>query len=429
MEDAKIASDRGATPAQALSCGAVLEALRQVGGEPDVASRAALPQLPAELVVHVLSYLPIAALQRVGTVSRDWADAHVAEPVWLTVLRRRWSFSGLCIFGERFASWREVFTALQALPALHATALYARDVDGQRLDDRVVSFLHGIASGLMPTADGAFTYHEMGATPIHYRHAASSGQAPSARDGLWLGGEWSWSADRVVWHPTSTCRISGGAFGQSAGRAAWELVSSNRQIVGYLHRQPLVPLFAAEVALSPVAGPFVPGSLCSDLQFGPGEDGNEALPYSAHDDRAFWRERLRAAHVLDCERLRAFTNGEACAPHEPHGAPHARLASHRFPAALYAASTERALSSRGAQLSPQRSRRCLASRSAPSPSTSSADRRCSSLPRRTGGRSRPSRRRSARSRRTTRGFWTASASASASSSGCSWARTEWSVAR
>jgi hypothetical protein len=185
----------------------------------------ALPELPPELVTSIMTFIPIAAIPQAALVATNWAVAARSEAVWLAVLRRRWDITSLDCFGARFPSWRSLFVALSTLPPPREDTLSNEERDqlasGEMIELHALSrparlFLLGIArDGFFPTADGLFTYHEEGATPVHYRHTLSDACALEEyeRGALRLGGEWEWSCDRLEWLPTSTTHISRGQWG------------------------------------------------------------------------------------------------------------------------------------------------------------------------------------------------------------------------
>ena len=221
-----------------------------------------LPELPPELIVVVLTHLPIRAMGTASLVCRAYCTAAKVDDVWKSLLQRRWALGSLDAFGARFGSWRALFHALRQLkPSLlhsvSSSSAALRDgalISVHGLEPPACRFLVGVAmGGLFPTADGLFTHHEEGTSPIHYRHSLSAAEwaALDEHDAsrVRLGGFWEWSCDRTEWFPCSTASITRGLFSATFGE--WELSESNLEIVGYLHDWPVVPLVLRECALTP----------------------------------------------------------------------------------------------------------------------------------------------------------------------------------
>ena len=225
--------------------------------EPEV-----MPELPSELIVVVLLHLPIRAMRTASLVCRAYCTAARVDDVWKSVLQRRWSLDSLDAFGAKFGSWNALFHALRQLKPTRLNNLSSasraalRDgalISVHGLEPPACCFLVGVAmGGLFPTADGLFTHHEDGASPIHYRHSLSAAESAALDEydasRVRLGGSWEWSCDRAEWFPCSTTSITRGVF-SAAGE--WDLADSNLEIVDYLHDWPVVPLVLRECALAP----------------------------------------------------------------------------------------------------------------------------------------------------------------------------------
>lgn len=197
----------------------------------DTNSATLIPQLPAELVLMVVCECPIASLGAVLSISREWSAVAANDSFWLALVRRRWPQLTLSSTCPRLRSGREAFVCL-------CEVQWPGDSSWER--SRVLAwppgavhnlralksapahrFLQGLSHGFMPTTDGCFTYHEAGATPVHYRwvrHNASGW--PEA-------GRWEWSPDRVEWFATHTTMLSRGVFAQGG---EWELTGPNEEV-------------------------------------------------------------------------------------------------------------------------------------------------------------------------------------------------------
>ena len=161
------------------------------------------PSLPFEVVMLVVECLPAQAIGAVALgLCHEWAAAARSVNVWATVVRRRWPAVTLEHLGARFSGWRHLFHSLLALrPPCELS-----EADRHSLQDGALIELHALgaaarrfvqsvaqsgfvrrslverhrllllrscadilsARAQVPTADGLFTYHEEGATPIHY---------------------------------------------------------------------------------------------------------------------------------------------------------------------------------------------------------------------------------------------------------------------
>lgn len=175
--------------------------------EATASDAAEFPSLPFEVVVLIVERLPARSIGAVGLgLCHEWAAAARSEHVWAAVVRRRWPDVSLDHFGARFGGWRHLFDTLLtvrppcelsesdrhslrdgALIELHALGAAARRfVQGVAQSGFVSRTLvepsppslpsatcadttRGLRTrSQVPTADGIFTYHEEGATPIHY---------------------------------------------------------------------------------------------------------------------------------------------------------------------------------------------------------------------------------------------------------------------
>ena len=87
-----------------------------------------IPSLAEELLVVIVSHLPIRAIARVASrLSREWARATRAQAVWAAVLHRRWGWTSLEDFGARFpGGWRQLFHVVRTLQPLLANELLDR---------------------------------------------------------------------------------------------------------------------------------------------------------------------------------------------------------------------------------------------------------------------------------------------------------------
>jgi hypothetical protein len=191
----------------------------------DDVTMCSIPTLPAEVVLLIVCECPIVSLPSVLCVSHDFAAASRSESLWLGLVRRRWpDFTlGDC---PRLSSAREVFMALYKTkcPGVTVISSLARSTSAWppamvlQLDavwqESTRRFLCGLMLGFMPTSDGWFTYHERGATPIHYRWDC-------------LHERWFWSPDRVEHFMTSTTMLSRGVF---ASGGQWELAGPNQEV-------------------------------------------------------------------------------------------------------------------------------------------------------------------------------------------------------
>ena len=245
-----------------------------------------MPELPPELVVVVLMHLPIRAMRTASLICRAFCTAARVDDVWKSVLQRRWAIGSLDAFGARFGSWNALFHALRQLKpsCLHnlssASRAALRDgalISVHGLEPPACRFLVGVAmGGLFPTADGLFTHHEKGASPIHYRHSLSAAEWAALDEydasRVRLGGSWEWSCDRAEWFPCSTTSITRGVF-STAGE--WDLADSNLEIVGYLNDWPVVPLVLRECATSMYIPPMYIASV---------DDTDDAFWCMAHAD-------------------------------------------------------------------------------------------------------------------------------------------------
>ena len=121
---------------------------------------------------------------------------------------------------------------------LLASTQYVRKLSAVH-SESALRFVHGVLNGYMPASDGCFTYHEAGATPIHYRHSCSDASFEEVL------GEWKWSPDRVEWFSCNTVEISRGAFADGGFR----LVEATTEIVECLAACPdRLPFFTAPCA-------------------------------------------------------------------------------------------------------------------------------------------------------------------------------------
>ena len=55
-----------------------------------------LPELPPELIVVVLTHLPIRAMGTASLVCRAYCTAAKVDDVWKSLLQRRWALGSAC---------------------------------------------------------------------------------------------------------------------------------------------------------------------------------------------------------------------------------------------------------------------------------------------------------------------------------------------
>lgn len=214
-------------------------------------ARTSLLDLPCEQLIQVLTFVPIRQLLRTACCCQAGASM-AAEPVlWEAVVRGQWGIRTLsCLVSWMRSSWRhaaqsliKVRQSLDSLPdelVLLPPALQLMQEALTQIESHPARrFLHGLASGFIPTPDGCFTFHAPSATPIHYRHCSMNTAGADCQCAQSSTGCWHWSADRIIWFPSSSIEISAGRF---VG-AGWRLVDANKTVVDFLYKWPLQPLF------------------------------------------------------------------------------------------------------------------------------------------------------------------------------------------
>lgn len=199
-------------------------------------------ELISDCVHKIISYVAIRDLKRAALVCRSWAAALSGrDDFWLHLLRRRWPafevaathYSSACMAFHALRRRCELGSLCPARPNPFIKSLYA--VRHQRAR----AFLIGLIEGFMPASDGSFTFQDVGATPIHYRHASTDARRLETLVRCRIGGRWEWSPDGCVWSPTSSRSVTEGLL---AARGAWRLRAANREIASFLERWPLYPL-------------------------------------------------------------------------------------------------------------------------------------------------------------------------------------------
>mmetsp|Transcript_40211 Transcript_40211/g.129153 ORF Transcript_40211/g.129153 Transcript_40211/m.129153 type:complete len:356 (-) Transcript_40211:294-1361(-) len=279
--------------------------------------------LAPELVTASLFFLNLSDLVHAAHACRGWSAAGKREDLWWVMVGRQLSTAsppGLGLsadcgglasaLGEALGPCREaaeggrpgqIARLLAEATSARSTPLAAWQPAPSQVQQVALSemsgpaqrFLFGLAHGSIPCRDGAFTYHCLGATPIHYRHELDDLVGEALEEwmepqSVRLAGTWSWSPDRENWFPTSTLAISRGRF----GGGGWQLVADNKVLVGFLEAWPLLPLFRAPLRL-----PF----------------GLSARPSAASSEEllADFRRAVLPAEVTDrpstpCIKLNAF---------------------------------------------------------------------------------------------------------------------------
>ena len=233
-----------------------------VAAEDDREDKRHFPSLPPEIALLIVCRCPVSSLRCALSVARDWAAAASYDELWLVILQRRWPEFRLQADG-RFTSAKSAFHCLRLLgddaklydetrndspaPCNHAMRRYTQPIRFPNEYPRKLSamnsktalrFVDGMINGYMPASDGCFTYHEEGATPIHYRHSCND---TTFEEGYVLGA-WQWSPDRVEWFSCSTLEISRGAFAD----IGFKLVDATAEIVEFLAAFPYtLPFFTA----------------------------------------------------------------------------------------------------------------------------------------------------------------------------------------
>mmetsp|Transcript_70169 Transcript_70169/g.217003 ORF Transcript_70169/g.217003 Transcript_70169/m.217003 type:complete len:328 (+) Transcript_70169:46-1029(+) len=208
-----------------------------------------LPELGPELAFSALQGLHPGDVLRAASSSSQLDAVCRREELWRSLVWRQWRLGGLeDLSGGRARTWREACRILCGSPegwvslpppdpdeAARRFLLAGTGAVGS-MSDAAQRFLLGLRTGFMPTPGGCFTYHCPSATPIHYR---------PTEDGSWV-----WSPDHAAWFPTSTTKITRGAFGpDSVGERhpQWHLVDDNEELVRHLEASRPTPLFRREV--------------------------------------------------------------------------------------------------------------------------------------------------------------------------------------
>ena len=119
-----------ATAAPGTSAAAATDSCKECMDDDSDAALAhqGFPSLAEELLVVIVSHLPIHAIARVASrLSCEWARATRSQAVWAAVLHRRWGWTSLEDFGARFpGGWRQLFHVVRTLQPLRANELLDR---------------------------------------------------------------------------------------------------------------------------------------------------------------------------------------------------------------------------------------------------------------------------------------------------------------
>eukprot|EP00929_Paragymnodinium_shiwhaense_P065785 TRINITY_DN32956_c0_g1_i1.p1 TRINITY_DN32956_c0_g1~~TRINITY_DN32956_c0_g1_i1.p1 ORF type:complete len:345 (+),score=37.51 TRINITY_DN32956_c0_g1_i1:58-1092(+) len=222
----------------------------------ETSARAAVLQRLAD---PVLRCVPLGSVAATSAVCRAWSDAVQEDDFWRVHVLSRWLIKDPLMLGFSFSGGaRQLLRTLTVANPCMAMYLAVEDyLDCDEvarkhlalMSSEALWFLVAITSGAMPTVDGVFTYHCRGATPIHYRHTCPAVAVTKEYDDskIQVGGVWSWSPDREVWFPTSTCSMTRGRFSGEG----WQLAADNRNLVMFLERCPIQPFFRSPVPVLP----------------------------------------------------------------------------------------------------------------------------------------------------------------------------------